>query len=324
MNSYQSLRKPNTGSAVAAILLAVCVLISASLLFSRLMGFAPADTRHYIPLTKSGGITTVREGQRQSDGSITFRHAGYHPDHHRLLTANPGFRVIDRNTVWTGNTDIEVFRVVYERDDRTGTYQSRFSVVGADHEKVIAPGTDNIYRFALDNTGNVALDYKVTFDAVCEIIDKNLPSGRGTAYEVPVNASVSYTKNNTESYLFGTATTNTPIVRLDNVKHSGTIGAGRYIPYTLYWEWPFESGNDTLDTFLGNEAARLDPEGQEIRLTVTIRTVAEYSPNTNADDGIPKTGDDGIRLAVVFLAASAAGLLFLLILPRRKRREVHG
>lgn len=323
MNSYQSLRKQNSGSAAAAVTLAVCVVLSATMLFSRLMGFTLADTRHYIPLTKSGGITTVREGQRQSDGSITFRHAGYHPDNHRLLTAKPGFRVYDENTVWTGDTNVEIFKVAYVRDDATGNYNSRFSVVGNNREKVIAPGTDNVYQFALENTGNVALDYKVTFNAICEIIDKDLPSGQGTAYEIPVNASVSYVKNNSEYYLFGTSAKNEAIVKMDNVQHSGTIGTGRYIPYTLYWEWPFE-GDDALDTLLGNQAAALEPDNQEIRLTITIKTVAEYSDNSNADDGIPKTGDNGIGLAVAMMAASSAAMVFLLVLPRRKRRESHG
>ena len=54
VNSYQSLRKQNSRSASAVVTLVLCVVLSATVLFSRLMGFAPADTQHYIPLTRSG------------------------------------------------------------------------------------------------------------------------------------------------------------------------------------------------------------------------------------------------------------------------------
>lgn len=315
MNSYQSLRKQNNSSAAAAFTLAVCVALSAVMLFSRLTGFTPADTRHYIPLTESSGITTVREGRRQSDGNITFRHAGYHFDSHRLLAAQPNLKVYDENTVWAGDTAVEIFKVSYANGS------SQITVQSSNGDKVIAPGTNNTYIFGLDNTGNVALDYSVTVNAVCEIIGKDLPSGQGTSYEIPVNAAVSYTRDAAETYLFGAAGNNEPIVQMVNVTHSGSVGAGKYIPFTLYWEWPFESGNDALDTFLGNEAAGLELDGQEIRLTITIQTVAEYSADPNADDGVPNTGDDGIGLAVIMMVASTAGLILLLIPPRRKRRE---
>lgn len=321
MNSYQSLRKQNNRSASAVVMLALCVVLSATMLFSRLLGFAPADTRHYIPLTKSGGITTVREGHRQDDGSITFRHAGYHPDNHRLLTAKPGLVVKDDNTVWSGDTSVEIFKVSYERD-AAGTYSTAFSVSGSNGEKVIAPGTRNTYSFGLDNTGNVALDYTVTFNAICEIIEKDAKSGEGTEFEIPVNASVSYTKGSgvsaSEQYLFGTAAKQENVTKMENVTHSGSIGKDKYIPYTLYWEWPFE-GDDALDTLLGNQAAELDLEGKEIRLTITIKTTAEYSADQNTSSGLPKTGDNSqIQLAFTVMVVSFAGLLILLLLPRRK------
>ena len=44
MNSYQSLRQQNKRSAFAVIALALCVIFSATVLFSRLASFAPADT----------------------------------------------------------------------------------------------------------------------------------------------------------------------------------------------------------------------------------------------------------------------------------------
>ena len=318
VNNYRSLRQQNSRSTFAVVTLALCVLLSATVLFSRLMSFAPADSRHYIPLTKGDGITAVREGLRQNDGSITFRSAGYHPDNHRLLTAKPGFRVYDENTVWEGETNIEIFRISYENSSHQITVQ------GENGEKVIAPGSDNTYRFALENTGNVSLDYKVTFHAVCEIIEKGADSSGTSNFEIPVQASVSYTSGTTERYLFGTAAANAPVTDMVNVQHSSSVGTGRYIPYTLYWEWPFD-GNDAEDTLLGNRAAELALENKEIRLTITIKTIAEQSSDPNADNGIPKTGDtSGIELAMTMLVTSSAVLMLLLVIPHRRRRDKNG
>ena len=59
MNDYASLRKKNNGRLPAALVLTICVVLSGSMLFSRLMAYAPADTRHYIPLTQGNGLTHV-------------------------------------------------------------------------------------------------------------------------------------------------------------------------------------------------------------------------------------------------------------------------
>ena len=320
VNQYNSLRKQNNGSTTAAISLALCVVLTATMLFSRLMGFAPADTRHYIPLTKSGGITTVREGVRQDDGSITFRHAGYHPNNHRLLTAPPlddKFTVAKKNgkLVWEGMTDLEIFKVSYENGAQQVT------VHNDNGEKLIAPGTDNTYRIGVENMSSGSVKYSISFEAVCEIIEKGAPTGTGVRYDIPIYGSVSYTKGSgttaTEEYLFGTAQTNEKITKMEKVTHSGSVGKGKYVPYTLYWEWPFEE-DDILDTMLGNQAADLDPENKEIRLTIIIKTVAEQSTDPNDDSGLPKTGDTAhVELYAVLMVASLGGLLVIL-LPRRK------
>ena len=304
VNRYDSLRKPNTGRAPAVVSLALCVVLSATVLFSRLMSFTPADTQHYIPLTKSSGMTAVREGRRQSDGSITFRHAGYHPDNHRLLTARPGFRVYDENTVWQGETDIEIFRISY----RNGAGQ--VTVRSENGEKIIAPGTENTYRFTLENTGNVALDYTLQMEAWFG------EAGDANPTTIPVLARVTDYKGN---YLAGSAGAKDDVLALNRVSQKGSLSKGYTAPYTLEWEWPFE-GDDAYDTLLGNLAT-----DEDITLTIRISTTATYNPTPGGDSGIPKTGDTGgIELAFAVMSASSAALLLLLCLPRRKRREHHG
>lgn len=294
MNQYSSLRKQNTGSASAVISLALCVVLSASMLFSRLVTFATADTRHYIPLTRSGGTTTVIAGQPDALGNIRFRATGYHPGNHRLLTANPGFRVQDENTVWSGETDIEIFRVSYANGSGQVTVNS------TDGEKLLAPGTANRYRFALENTGNVPLKYTLAMEAYFS--HQETP--------IPIHARVVDYQNN---YLAGSAEETADVLELNNVEAKGTLAAGYIAPYTLEWEWPFEL-DDAYDTMLGNRAAE-----EDITLTIVIKTTASYTPEPAG--GIPQTGDDShIVLLTCIMFSSGTGLLFLLI-PRRKRKD---
>ena len=315
MNTYSTLRKQNNGTLAAVIAMVMCVVLSATVLLSRLALFAAADTRLYIPLTQSDGITTVREGTRGENGQPIFADTSFNRANHVLLTAKPNMQVKDDNTVWTGDTNVEIFKVSYANGQQQVTVNG-----GAD--KVIAPGTENIYTFGLYNTGNVALDYNVKFNAICEIIDKDAESGTGEAFPIPVYAAVSYTKDSVDTYLYGAAGDSDPIIDMVDVRHNGTVGKGNYIPYTLYWQWPFEE-NDTLDTQLGDLAAELALEGKEIRLTVTINTYAEYSGNPDADDGIPKTGDDSQILVFGGLMGLSAVLLLFLLIPKRRQEEEH-
>ena len=295
----------------AAMMLMLCVIISVSLLFAQLVEYTAVDTTRYLPLTRSNGVTTVREGQRQEDGSVTFRTASYHPDNHRLLTAMPNFRA-SQKPVWVSSTNLEIFSVSYDNG------QGNITVSGQDGEKVIAPGTDQTFDIGLYNDSTMALDYDVKFHAVCEIINKDLPSSDVSTFEIPVNATITYTteQGGQGQYLFGNAEEKTPVTDMVNVTHSGTVGRNKYIGYELKWEWPFE-GDDTLDTWLGNMASDLAQDNQEIRLTISVVANAEQAIDSDADDGIPKTGDTSdIALWMTSMIASAAGLMLLIILFR--------
>lgn len=294
MNDYASLRKQNNDTVLAAVALMLCVVLSATMLFSRLAGFAPADTQHYIPLTRSQGGTVVTAGQRQADGTVTFRN--YSPVNHQLLTAKPGFQVYDDNTVWSGQTDIEIFKISYENGTGAVTVNSE------NGEKVLAPGTENTYRFTLENTGNVSLDYELTMEAYFS--HQETP--------IPIYARV---VDHNGNYLAGTAEAKTDVLDLNQVHEKGTLRAGYVAPHTLEWEWPFEL-DDEYDTMLGNMAVE-----EDITLTVVIKTIASCNADPDAPGGNPKTGDDTpIGLLVGLMAVSAVGLVVLL-LPRKKREE---
>ena len=295
MNEYSSLKQKNNAPFTAVVSLILCVVISATMLFSRLVAFSTADTRHYIPLTRSAGITNVMvNGERVA--------APY--SHRPLLAAGPAltvdwFRTYDENTVWSGETDIEIFRVTYENGSGQVTVNSE------NGDKLLAPGTENTYSFALENTGNNALEYTMSMEAYFT---------DGT-HVIPVEARV---RSHEGGYLCGTAEEYVPVLELNQVHDEGTLRVGYIMPYTLEWRWPFEI-DDEYDTMLGNLAVE-----EDISLTIIIRTTASYTPDPGPGSGIPKTGDTSqIGLMMTIMVASAAGLMILLI-PKRKREEGNG
>lgn len=292
MKDYASLRKQNKSRAMTVAALALCVILTASMLFSRLMAYAPADTCQYIPLTKSNGITHVTvDGQETVSAMPDGKLLAAMP---AILTANPGFQTYDENTVWQGETEVEIFRISYDNENGEITVNSDRG------DKVLAPGTGNLYEFALKNTGNVSLNYTMSMEAYFS----------NEEYPIPVNARVVDYQGN---YLTGSADQMSGVMMLNQVEQSGVIAAGNVYPYTLEWQWPYESGNDAYDTMLGNLAV-----GEDISLTIIIRTAASFNSDPDAEGGIPPTGDTGsIGLMVILMICSMAGILLLMLLRRK-------
>ena len=290
-------RKPYTRRLKAAGMLLLCVMLSAAMLFSRLVSYTKADTRQYIPLTRSNGITTVLvDGE---DGTFV-RAEGFNPNRPVLLAAEPvrmadWFRVTDKDTVWKGNTQVEIFRASYANGE------SQITVKSSDGDKLIAPGTENSYTFALENTADGPVAYSMSMKAYLSSDD----------HTIPVVAKVR--RETDHAYFLGSAGEYKDVLQLNQVKDSGTLKKGYVMPYTLSWQWPFE-GDDAYDTLLGNLE-------EDLTLTIVIETYAEYAP-PSADGGIPKTGDTShIGLWFTVMLGSAAGLMFLLLLMRRKGEE---
>lgn len=291
----RSPRQKNKRILTGAVCLLLCVVLSSSLLFARLADFLEADATHYIPLTRSSGLTTVtadtpRAALLPQPGKPVLLAAS------PILTAS-WFQAYDDNTVWSGQTQVEIFRAEY---DGTG---GQITVRGQNGDKLIAPGTVNTYDFALKNTSTHPVKYQMSMEAYIE----------GTDLVIPVEARV-WTQNN--QYLCGSQEAPAPVLELNQVSDQGTLTPGYVMPYTLQWEWPFE-GDDALDTTLGNLATE-----QDLTLTIVINTVASYEPG--GEGGIPQTGDTSqILLYSCMMLASLAGLLLLLLIKPR-REESHG
>ena len=213
---------------------------------------------------------------------------------------NPGFEAGDDKTVWGTNTQVEIFKVSYVNGEQVIT------VNGSNGDKIIAPGTENSYTFKLKNTGNVALDYTVEIDAYFTPADIEIPiTGRLNRYD--------------GKWVVGGKDEYAKVSVLDTAEDNATLGAGKYTYYTLDWLWPFESGNDELDTMLGNLAV-----DQELTFTIVIKTTATESSNPYDDSGItpPQTGDNtNLTLWIVLAVSSFAMMIFLLFYQNKEKRR---
>lgn len=285
MNEYASLKKQNNGTLAPLWTMLICLVISAALLLSRLLVYSPTAQIQRIPLTRSNGITRVTSSAPRASSVLM---------NPRLLAATPaflaapGFAAQDENTVWSGETQVEIFSIRYDNATGETTVHSRNDV------KVLAPGVGSSYRFELENTGNVALEFTMEMDAWFSHEE----------YPIPVQVRVTDYR---EEYLLGSGTEMVDVLRLADVDESGTLAVGHVIPYTLEWEWPFEM-DDAYDTMLGNLAM-----DQDITLTIAIRTTATYTPDDDSD-GIPATGDHfQVGLYSVMMVASLGGILLLLL-----------
>lgn len=281
----------------AAAALLLCVIISGIMLFSRLVSYTQADAWQYIPLTRSSGITKVFTSQ--GGGEFTPALA-FDPNRPVLLAASPflstsWFHVEDENTIWKSDTQVEIFRATYENA------QGQVTVKSSRADKVVAPGTENSYTFALKNTAKGPVEYSMSMKAYLS----------NDSYAIPVQVKVS--RDTDQRYLLGSGSAYADVLKLNTVKDSGTLKKGYVMPYTLSWQWPFE-GDDVYDTMLGNLE-------EDLTLTIVIETLASYAP-AGTGGGIPQTGDtSGIALWFTVMLASVAGLMCLLLLMRRKGEE---
>jgi len=279
------------------VTLALCVLLSGALLFGRLLTYTTEVRRQSIPLTRSSGITRV-VADRLPRTALPVGGNRVLAAVPRSLTASPGFSAYDKDTVWSGETHVEIFSLSYDNETGQTTVHSQ------DGLKVLAPGTGNTYEFALENTGNVSLDYTMEMDAWYS----------NTEYPIPVQVRVTAGDGR---YLLGSEEEMVDVLRLSEVQESGVISRGYIQPYNLQWQWPF-SLDDAYDTLLGNLAVEND-----LSLTIVIRTTASCSLDPQEPGGEPpQTGDTTqIALYAVLMLASMAGILVTLLL--RKKEEIH-
>ena len=180
------------------------------------------------------------------------------------LLSEPGFEIDDgsgNQAFSTVSTD-SLFQASYTNADG-----SDFTVVSATGDDVIAPGTQGDYTFRLKNTADVELFYSFVLDGMFSI--------EGTDHLIPIKVRL---KGNDGEYLIGAEDEWSAIADLKDISDAGTLKGNTSRYYTVEWLWPFESGNDALDTMLGNGELTLNGDtpalspNEELEFSLQIET----------------------------------------------------
>lgn len=218
------------------------------------------------------------------------------PDDSGAIDLVPGLEVSDDQAYWATRTQLDIFRISYEDG------QHKITVLSSDGTKVIAPGTSNSYTFKLKNNGVVPMDYRLALDAYVTPGDVSIPI-------------LARLRRHDSHWVLGDAEHGEGIPALDATGDSATLGIGKFVCYTLDWRWPFESGDDAYDTFLGNI-----PKDEPVTFTIVISTSARASYTSDCDIGILAPHTNYFHLGF-WLTLSAAALLTLVILVLVDKRR---
>lgn len=166
-------------------------------------------------------------------------------------------------------------------------------VAASDGQKVVAPGTQGSYAFAVRNSGGTQARYKVWAEA----------SQNGNDSVIPLELNLSNGNRGG-----------------DSLSDAGELAPGDTAVYRIGWEWPFEAGPelDARDTALGQSAA-----AHKVAYSVTVHMQAE------ADDGVVAAGDmaatgDNMPIAMFAALIGVALAAFVAVAFVLRRRQAEG
>ena len=252
-------------------------------------------------LLLTGGVLAMRYGNfLPSDADVIF-----------LVPRTPSLFASDENVDWDDTDSIDIFKTEYKNEN------GDITVYSPKDDSVIAPGTQGSYTFYLKNEGNVALDYKVSFTAKLTADDI-----RVSATDFPFLFRMS---NQHGDYTVGSEETWVTVDELNEIFDDGIVGKNSYYYYTLEWFWPFESGNDGMDTYFGNLSDQKD-----VILSLNISSYAEESMNPDgvggdANEGEPSPDVGTINpfmfFGLVALTLAAIVLLIYLLYQRFVKKK---
>lgn len=298
-------RKLNTQNQIWLLVTLLVILVAVSV--------ALAGTCLYSYAHQSDNEISLYNGSanKQSRSKTTT----YQGTQAKRQVQKTALKVNDAKKVWSTETPVELFKVRYRNGKGEVTAES------SGKDKIIAPGTDGKYSFALKNTGNKAMKYKVQIEA-------EVTGGKDQIAGVPLEARMS----DGDNWLLGDDAQWKDFQKLDGISTSKSLAAGKQTEYTMYWKWQFERGKDEEDTALGNAEKKDD-----LTYTVKIRTLAvedltsgkngENEPGT--DDSSTgkrsilnriKTGDTADLALWAGIFAVAAGMILVLIIWKKKRK----
>jgi uncharacterized membrane protein len=194
------------------------------------------------------------------------------------------------------DAQLELFSVQYQNAS------GEVVVHGMDGEKVVAPGTKVEYTIRLRNADKVALNYDL------------VPEASFTSeYEVPILVRVIAPDG---SYVAGDAKTWITVSELNDKHGTGLLLRGESCEYVFQWKWPFESGDDAYDTFLGNITFE-----EDVRVSVSFTAYAEANTSPDYNGGLLGNLYGYAFYTLIFVILLAAAIIIMLIYKVLKNRR---
>ena len=242
---------------------------------------------------------------------LVIRIGDYLPNYTDIIfiePKEPSLQITDDKKVWEGETEIEIFSISHTNNNNVIT------VMSGSGDNVIAPGMEGFYKFCFNNVGNMAIDYDCDITVYFTGLNENFDSS-----VLPFKVRL---KDFNGEYVIGGDDEWAPISELANYSDEKTIGKNSYIYYVLEWSWPFESGNDELDTYLGNHTLT-----NPLKLVVEIDAYAVQSADYDGGGGIPfdtsdpRTGGNIVPVPYIILNIIVFAILAYLIYHELKKNK---
>lgn len=219
-----------------------------------------------------------------------------------LLIQLYSFATIDERVLSVksnAETHFDVFSLEYENDS------GEVTVIGADGEKVIAPGTEVEYTVRLRNADKTALNYEILPTAIFH-----------SEHKIPVYVRVI---GPNDTYIAGDATHWILLEDLNGASDRATLMKGESVEYVFQWKWPFENGDDAYDSFLGNTV-----HTEQIGVTVSFDTYATANTALEDNDGAFGNVYGDTTIILIFVILLLAAIVCLLISRFSRKREDGG
>lgn len=212
----------------------------------------------FILLLMTLGVVALQVGALPNNYDMLF-----------VVAKKPSVSVGDYNggnvSKWESGKNIQVFQSSYQNGE------GKVTVASQQGNKLFAPGTTAQYTFAMQNDGNVAVDYLTDLQLVLQVSGNAVD---GSDFPIKVRLF-----NDKGDYLIGSSDSYTSVSQAVNKGYLGLLGANSFDVYTLELHWPF-NGNDDVDSALGNLAHQVD-----VSLTLNINVYAEESADPTAQGG---------------------------------------
>lgn len=215
----------------------------------------------------------------------------------------PDSDVGDGISKWASNTNIDLFKSSYENS------KAETNVKSKNGDKVVAPGTTNVYLFTISNKGNVPLNYTIEVKALTNVFADGLP--------------ITVRMRKGSEWLIGGETEWSNVTDVDSVTCQSVLKAENSDVYAFEWKWEYESADNSLDTAYGLGAREYDST-----FNLTIGTTAEVIPDAVDENGNNKVMYKRIMDPALFYTMIAGGLMIIpvsvlcVILVKKRKREV--